>query len=157
MLKSIVTMSFDCNGRMPVSSFYRLIIGRTPSVYDVLCIHESTLWLSLELLLGSINMWSVLCIANLKPPGVCALNGWACVMRIFFTQQIWCVFLLRREPSPAVAWHQSSGFLSHKLPLWHDPYVTCPYVTCSLCDRKTDRQTAKQKLHRHHTYSLGQC
>jgi len=72
------------------------------------------------------------------------------------------------------------GKCSLGTPQWHDirVLVFCPTschcdtflmwwaatVTWPLCDmslkwqtyRQTDRQTAKQKLHRHHTYSLGQ-
>jgi len=135
---------------------------------------------------------------NLKPPGVCALNDWACAMRNFLTQQIGCVFLLRREPSrqlhdirvlvfclvTSVTLFQCDG-----LPLWHDPYVTCSLSdmhtcmhtcmhacthtcmhacmhacmhtcrhtcrhACTQTYMQTYTQTAKQKLHRHHTYSL---
>jgi len=39
---------------------------------------------------------------NLKPPGVCALNDWACAMRNFFTQKRVRIFATQRT-LPAVA------------------------------------------------------
>ena len=80
---------------------------------------------------------------------------------IFLRTKFCCVFLLRREPSPQ--WHDIRVLVfcptSHHcdtFPMWWAATVTWP-----LCDMSLKWQTCmdadKQKLHRHHTCSLGQC
>jgi len=94
--------------------------------------------------------------------GVCPKRLSLFIVWFFCATNSVCVFATQRT-LPAVAWHQSSGFLSHKLPLWHFSNVmgchcdmTLMWHVPKVTDRKKDRQTDKQKLHGHHTCSLGQ-
>jgi len=50
--------------------------------------------------------------------GVCPKRLSLCHAQFFYATNMVRIFATQRT-LPAVAWHQSSGFLSHKLPLWH--------------------------------------
>ena len=82
--------------------------------------------------------------------GVCPKRLSLCHAQFFHTTNEVHIFVAQRT-FPAVAWHPSSGFLSHKSPLWHFSHVMGCHCDMTLMwhapratDRKTDMQTCRQ-------------